>query len=164
VSGSGNLSFAGSNQLTAWTNLTLGAGGTLSLNGTTQSISSLTVTGNSVIDFGGGSSTLSIASLTLTGSATLTVENWNQSVDNFYANLNPGSSTLASIVFQPGNQTAGWNSGTDKIAPTPEPSFYGVVCVGSALAAWWICRHRRGHLRRMITLGQGIHNFKRKLC
>jgi len=167
VSGSGNLSFAGNNQLTAWTNLTLGAGGTLTLNGTSQSINSLTVTGNSVIDFGNGSSsTLSIASLTLTGKATLTVENWNQSVDSFYANVNPGSSSLASIVFQPGNQTAGWTSSTGKIAPTPEPSFYGLICVGSVVAAWWICRHRKARSlqrRGMVACGQGVNHLEREL-
>ena len=65
VGSGGTLEMAGDNQTTAWTNLTLGAGSTLELNNTTQTIANLTITGDTVIDFGGGGSTLNVSSLSV---------------------------------------------------------------------------------------------------
>ena len=140
VSGSGDLVFGANNQLPSYANVTLGTGGTLNLNGTSQTLNSLTVTGNSVIDFG-ASSSLTLSSLDLTGSSTLTVEGWTGSTDSFDASLNPGSSGLASVVFEPGNQTATWGSGS--ITPTPEPRLYGILCVGFSLGALVLIRFGR---------------------
>ncbi len=146
VSGSGSLVFDTSNQLPSYTNLTLASGGTLNLNGTSQTLASLTVTGNSVVDFG-PSSSLSVSSLDLVGSATLTVENWSGSSSSFDASLNPGSSNLASVVFEPGNETATWGSGS--ISPVPEPRIYGAVFVGSTMGALLFVRgfRRKGPAR-----------------
>jgi fibronectin-binding autotransporter adhesin len=140
VSGSGDLVFGANNQLPSYANVTLGTGGTLNLNGTSQTLNSLTVTGNSVIDFG-SSASLTLSNLDLTGSSTLTVEGWTGSTDSFDASLNPGSSSLASVVFEPGNQTATWGSGS--ITPTPEPRLYGILCVGFSLGALVLLRSGR---------------------
>lgn len=149
--GSGNVNISGAevffeadNQIANWNNVTLGTGATLYLNDTSQDIAQLIVTGNSVIDFGAGGATLDATSLTLTGDSVLTIVNWNRAVDVFLANVDPGSSNLAKVIFE-GYGDAVWDPITGTVtpgAPVPEPSAYGLLC-GGALATFFLTRRRR---------------------
>jgi fibronectin-binding autotransporter adhesin len=141
----GSLEFGGDNQTTAWTNLTLGDGAVLELNDTAQTLSTLTITGDTVLDFSGGGSALTIGSLLLTDDAVLTIINWSTAVDIFTANLDPGSSSLGQVIFE-GSGGSAWDPIDGSITPgpvVPEPSTYGMILAAAALALWgW--RRRRG--------------------
>lgn len=138
--GDADIVFAADSQITAWTNVTLESGATLFLNDTTQSINNLVVNGDAVIDFGEGGSTFNINQLTLTGETVLTITNWVDTVDSFFASLNPGSSSLAKIIFD-GYGEASWdpldtNSGfIVPGVPIPEPSSYGALLLTLLVSA-----------------------------
>lgn len=138
--GGADIIFEGDNQITACTNVTLAEGATLFLNDTTQSINNLTVTGDAIIDFGEGGSSFNIGQLTLTGETVLTITNWVDSVDSFFANLNPGSLSLAKVIFD-GYGEASWDpfDGDSGFitpgAPIPEPSTYGFLLLGALTVA-----------------------------
>lgn len=138
------VTFEGDNQVANWMDVTLGDGAVFNLNGTTQTIDSLTITGDSIIDFGTGGSSLSVNSLLLTSDVTLTIVNWYESTDDFFANLNPGSSSLAHVVFD-GYGDVAWDPYDGQIKPlpaVPEPSTYGLISVGVALGVF-LWRRRR---------------------
>lgn len=140
----GTLEFGGDNQTTAWTNLTLGSGAILELNDTDQSISTLTITGDTILDFAGGGSTLNVANLYLSDDAVLTIINWSNAVDVFTAHVDPGSSTLGQVIFE-GSGGSSWNSIDGSITPgpvVPEPSTYGLIFSGLTLALF-VWRQRR---------------------
>ena len=133
--GSGTLTFGSAMDLSLGT-LVL-SGGTLNLGGLNSTFGALSVTGNSILDFGtSGSSMLNILnSLTVSSGVTLTIANWTDAVDYFYSLNNPGGTNLGRIVFS--GYTAGatnWQSFDNQITPVPEPSTYGVLFVGSMLA------------------------------
>ena len=140
------LTFGENNQFNAnWTDITLGDGAVLQLGDSTQTIDNLVITGNSVIDFGSGGSTFDINNLTLTGDSVLTILNWADDLDRFYASVSPGSSNLAKIVFD-GLGEAAWNSGSGGMivptAPVPEPAATGLLLFGG-LSAWPLLRRPR---------------------
>ena len=122
------------------------SGGTLNLGGFTSTFSSLSVTGNSILDFGtSGSSILNLSSLTVNSGVTLTIANWTDAVDYFYSLNNPGAGNLGRIVFTgfTGPDTK-WLSYDNQITPVPEPATYGAVLMLLGLsAAAWLRRRRQ---------------------
>jgi hypothetical protein len=145
-------------------------GGTLLLSDAYVNVKTLTITGNTILDFGNGAgSTLNVDNLYIADGATLTVKNWSGEVDYLFANsnfrLNDSSGTSAEynvtgkapqnqIVFETGgtatgSQTAWINynySGYTnfEIRPIPEPSTYGLVFVSAGLGLLGWRRSRRG--------------------
>ncbi len=139
------LTFGENNQFNStWTDITLGDGAVLQLGSTTQTIDNLVITGNSVIDFGADGATFDINNLTLSGESVLTIVNWADDLDRFYASVSPGSSSLAKVVFE-GLGEASWSSGSGGVifpsTPVPEPAAAGLLLLGGALA-WPLLRRR----------------------
>jgi autotransporter-associated beta strand protein len=122
-------------------------GGTLNLNGTSDTFGNIAVTTASVLDFGNSAaSTLNSSVVQLVGSATLSVTNWVNTVDYFYtqnfvgATLGTrGGTPLNQVTFTgySSNSTA-WQSWDHQITPAPEPATYGAIFTGAALGllAW----------------------------
>ena len=162
----GTLSGTGTITLNSGSTLTLGAnfsdsginivlnGGTLKLNGTTDTFGSLTVSSSSVIDFANlATSIISVSGVTLSGGAQLSVTNWANMVDYFYSSSSPGaqgSPPINQIVFtgDPGNYTH-WNNNPTgpgfghEITPAPEPATYGAIFIGMSLVGIAIRRRKR---------------------
>ncbi|MDD2762351.1 MAG: autotransporter-associated beta strand repeat-containing protein [Opitutaceae bacterium] len=144
--GTGTLTFGSGMDLSSGT-LVL-SGGTLNLGGFNSTFGSLSVTANSVIDFGAsGSSILNIlSSVSVNAGVTLTITNWADTVDYFYSTNNPGSAILGRIVFNPPTYTGAdtkWQSWDTQITPIPEPADYGALLTGLSVALALWRRHRR---------------------
>ena len=142
--GSGTLTFGAGMNLSSG-NLVL-SGGTLNLGGFTSAFGTLSVTANSILDFGtNGTSILNLNSLAVASGVTLTIQNWANAVDYFYSTNNPMPALLGRIVFS--GFTAGdtkWLSYDHQITPVPEPSVYGAALLGlSMLFAGWRLHRRR---------------------
>jgi autotransporter-associated beta strand protein len=162
-SGAGNWVLSGANTYTGATTvsagtLTLGsnenmsgslvlAGGTLNLGGFSGTFNSLSVTANSIIDFGtGGASILNIlTSVTVDSGATLTINNWTDSVDYFYSLYDPGAVNLGRISFSGYSPTAAnWQSFDHDISPVPESPVFGAVLMALGLILGLVAaRHSR---------------------
>ena len=143
--GTGTLTLGSAMNLSAGT-LQLG-GGTLNLGGFTSTFGVLSVTANSILDFGtSGSSILNILnSVTVGSGVTLTIQNWTDTVDFFYSLVTPGAANLGRIVFS-GFAAAStkWQPYDHQITPVPESSVYGAVLLGlSALFGTWRLNRRR---------------------
>jgi fibronectin-binding autotransporter adhesin len=163
---SGAFTGAGTLTLSTGSTLTLGAnftdanlnivlaGGTLNLNGASDTFGNLSITSSSILDFDNPSaSILTVNGVTLAGSTQLSVTNWANLVDYFYSTTSPGTEGTApinQIVFtgNPANATR-WNttpSGPDlenEITPIPEASSYGLVMAALSLGALVARRRRR---------------------
>lgn len=150
----GTLTGSGSIIVNAGSSLTLNAdfnnaninivlnGGTLNLNGHTDVLGNLSITGTSVIDFGTGSgSVLSINALSFGNtSLRLNVANWTDAQDYFLSQTQytQGSAPLNQVLFQGG--TPAWTTADSKwtpydanhgqLNPVPEPSTYGAIFMG----------------------------------
>jgi autotransporter-associated beta strand protein len=165
VNTGGTLLFGASNAINNSATPIALAGGTLSmqgLTGATETMGALTLSGNSVIDFGtGNSNTLIFSSLSgLTTGVTLTVLDWTGNAyaagsttdtgsltqDRLLFVTNPGltSTQLSQILFY--NDAGGLIGngldlsvgymGKSEIAPVPEPStIFGALCL-LALLLW----------------------------
>ncbi len=121
-------------------------GGILGLGGFTHAFDTLTISGNSILDFG-GASTATFNAINFTGDYTLTVQNWTDTVDYFYSLLPPNSVDLSRIVFTgfSGDDTK-YQSYDLQVTPVPEPSTYGAIFIGlSGAFVWW--RRRRSAQR-----------------
>jgi autotransporter-associated beta strand protein len=124
-------------------------GGSLLLAGHSLTLGTVTVTDNSLIDFGPGglASVLDVASLDFAGGGLgLSVQSWADASDYFYSQTAyaQGSAPLNQITFQ------GWSSGDTRwqsydsqITPVPEPEVYGSGLLGLLLVAGWWRRHQR---------------------
>jgi autotransporter-associated beta strand protein len=112
------------------------AGGTLDLGGFTQTIGTLQVTGDSILDFS-GTSNLNLTTLSVAAGVKLTVVNWVNAVDYFYATNSPGATVLDRVEFS-GFTTVDtkWLSYDRQITPVPEPSTYGAVFAGVMFALY----------------------------
>jgi hypothetical protein len=103
--------------------------GTLDIAAGTSSFSSMTVTGNSVLDFAGGSAaTFDLSSLTVNSGATLTIEGWTYGSDSFDVTSSPSTATLGRIDFSGYSDGAGWSD--TYLLPdslVPEPGTYGAL-------------------------------------
>jgi autotransporter-associated beta strand protein len=153
VTGDGTLEKAGTGSLTFNSSLdftgtlTL-SGGTLALNGYNLTVGTLHITGNTILDFGNSSaSILNATNFVIDAGFTLTVNNWANAVDFFYAQNNPGGTQgavpLNQITFTGSSASdTKWQSYDHQITPAPEPAVYGAVLTGcAALLLGW--RRRR---------------------
>ena len=143
--GAGTLTFG--NNINLSTGTLMLNGGTLNLGGFSSTFGALSVTGNSTVDFGtGGASILNIlGSLSVDPTAILTVADWTNTVDYFYAQFgDPGVDVRSRIVFSgyPGADT-GWQSFDHEIMPVPEPSAYGAALLGLSLVLAALRRRRQ---------------------
>lgn len=166
-SGSGTLTLGGANTYTGATvvsdgtlqagtslnfsgGLELQAGTTLALNGNNVSVGTLTITGNSVIDFG-GSSTLNVTTLNITAGATLTIIGWTDAADFFYAaNFtgatadSAGTGTASQVVFSGySGMPTNWFGSDNQLKPVPEPAAYGALFMGLAAGTFLLRRRPR---------------------
>ena len=148
--GTGTLTFGAGMDLSGGT-LVLN-GGRLNLGGFNSTFGTLSVTADSILDFGtGGGSVLNVlSSLTVNSGVTLTIQNWTDAVDYFYSLTNPGATNLGRIVFSgfTGSDTK-WLPYDNQVTPVPEPSVYGALLMGAMLG---LVGYRRWHARRSPDL------------
>jgi autotransporter-associated beta strand protein len=122
------------------------AGGTLKLNSASNAITTLNITGNSTIDFASAAATLNVTNLTISAGVTLTITNWANAADFFYATSwtgavvdTRGSTPMNQVTFN-GFTAANtqWQGYDSQVTPVPEPSAYGALLLGAltALFAW----------------------------
>ena len=164
-SGAGELILSGANTFSGGTTISAGtltlqnaaalgtgstvtlAGGRLRLSTATTAITTLNLTANSIIDFA-TAATLTVTSLNLNG-FTLTVENWANMTDFFYATNwtgavenTTGAAPMNLVTFN--GFAAGstkWQGYDDQITPVPEPATYGALMIGGMLALFVWRRH-----------------------
>jgi autotransporter-associated beta strand protein len=155
---SGILALSGTGFAANGTNLTL-SGGTLSLaSANTFQFGTITISGNTTIDFGGSiGTTLQSTNLIIQNNAIVTVNNWVAGTDLWKSTNAPSvnSSTIASGGTVTGvnftnysGLTTSWTSSgvtANQLYPVPEPSTYGALmaagCAG--LISWRRRRSRR---------------------
>jgi len=132
----GTLTLQSATALGTGSTLTL-AGGTLRLNTATTTVTNLNVTGNSVIDFA-TAATFNVTNLTISAGVSLTIQNWTNMSDFFFASNWTGATADLTGV-SPMNQVtftgfaAGdtkWLGYDDQITPVPEPATYGAWLLG----------------------------------
>lgn len=161
VTGTGTLEKSGAGSLTFNSDINYGGtfllgGGTLLLNNVDLTVTNFIITANSTIDFGGGSSNIFATNLSLLNSGiTVSIINWNDTIDFFFANNFAGATpddrggpSANQIVFSgyTGANTI-WQSFDDQITPVPEPSTYGALLLGTSLG---LLGYRRWRQRRVM--------------
>lgn len=111
------------------------SGTTLNLSNTNQSFTSISISGDSVIDFGGSDATLNLDFLDVQG-GTLIVKNWTGDPGDFQVSNTVDSTSLTNITFE-GWGDATWNPG-DGVTPgiIPEPGTYGALMAFFGLTLW----------------------------
>ncbi len=148
--GTGTLTFNSSFNFTG--SLTLG-GGTVSIAGITANVGTLHITGNTILDFGSSSASILTAStLIIDAGVTLTINNWTDATDYFYAQswtgATPdarGTTPMNQVTFSGfSSSTTGWLNFDNQITPVPEPSTYGAIF--AALMLGWVAWRRRESL------------------
>ena len=115
-----------------------------------ETFRSLDVSGNTVLDFGGGTvcspTLLYLDFLNVGASSLLTITNWVEFTDFLLVKkVNFDPTDLPRIVFDGYETTAGWkdyDSNYYQITPVPEPATYGALALGS-LTAFALYRRRR---------------------
>ncbi len=127
------------------------AGGTLRLNSASTTISTLSITANSTIDFA-GTSTLNLTNFSISGGVTLNIINWNAAADFFYTSNwtgavydTMGSAPMNQITFSGFSASVtGWDGWDNQVRPhVPEPSTYGALLFGTLAGLFaWRRRHR----------------------
>ncbi len=155
LSGSGSVTKLGTGTLTFNSSfnfsgdLTLG-GGTVSIAGITANLGTLHITGNTVLDFGSSAASILTAStLIIDAGVTLTINNWTNATDYFYAQSWTGASyntrgttPMNQVTFSGfSSSTTGWLSFDNQITPVPEPTTYGAV-FSALMLAWFAWRRR----------------------
>lgn len=102
---------------------------TLNMSNTTQTFSSISVSGNSILDFGGTGGSLNLDNL-FVSSGTLTIQNWTGNPGDFFVSGAVDSTTVSNVIFE------GWGDATwdpiDGVTPNivPEPAHYGAALIG----------------------------------
>ncbi len=132
------------------------AGGTLRLSNVDLHLGTLNITGTSIIDFAGVSS-LNISQFSISGGVSLTIQNWADASDYFFAQFwsgashaTTGSAPMNQITFtgfSPGDTK--WLEYDNQISPVPEPGTYGVLLLAAATGA--IAWRRRTIRRRRLS-------------
>lgn len=155
IAGTGTLEKLGAGTLTFNSNIDFAgtlllSGGTLALNGYNLTVGTLRITGNTILDFGNSAaSVLNATTFVVDAGVTLTLNNWVNGVDYFFATNwtgatanTRGSAPMNQLTFSgfTANNT-GWQSYDHQITPitpVPEPSTYGALLVAFAvgLASW----------------------------
>jgi fibronectin-binding autotransporter adhesin len=144
---SGTLLLGANDRIGNSTNMTL-SGGTLATNGFSDQLGTLTLTEDSIIDFGGGDSVLTFADSSTQAwdpNATLTIINWGGiaieggGVDQLFFGSNDSgltSAQLGQIVFAdyPGFATGHLPDG--EVVPVPEPGAIAAAFGLTALIGW----------------------------
>jgi fibronectin-binding autotransporter adhesin len=144
ITGTGTLEKTGSGTLTLQSNLILAgelrlSGGTLALNGFNLATATLHLTGNSTIDFSGGNSNLTATNFIIDAGVTLTIANWANAADYFFATNwtgavynATGAIPMNQVVFN-GFSAANtkWQGYDNQVTPVPEPSTYGALLLGA---------------------------------
>ncbi len=136
----GTLALGVSNALFSSSSLVLG-GGAFALSGRSQSLGLLSVSANSVLDFGGTGGTISFAnSSSQAWNGTLTIRNYNTATNSLhFGNSLSGltSTQLASLVFADYGNVGGEISALGLVTPSavPEPSTWAAIAGTAALAA-----------------------------
>ncbi len=133
----------------ALSDLSMGGGALTITNGTTNGLGKLTLTTNSVFDFGtvGTGSTLTFAASSgLWGTNTLSIYNWQIGIDTLKVGTNGlglDASQLSKINFYADSGVSfmgnGLIDGTGSVtAAVPEPSTYGLLALGAifGLSQW----------------------------
>ncbi len=130
----------------------------LDLGDNLETFDTLVVTGNSVVDFSGGTpgapSFLVIGALDIATDALLTIRNWIDASDYFLIAKSGLDSTteqahIARVIFE-GYGAATWEEYssdyfmlTPHASPVPEPAAYGLLSLGGLTAAATLRRRRR---------------------
>lgn len=123
------------------------AAGTLRLADITATVGTLRITGDTVLDFA-GTSILNVGTLIVDPGVSLSVINWIENDDFFFASNwtgatydTQGANPMSQITFQgfSNNQTV-WLSYDDQVT-VPEPGTYGLTLTGALLA--WLGLRRR---------------------
>ncbi len=149
----GNFTFGGTLELADNTTLNLVG------SGTTFNVDTLRVTGDSVIDFAGSDfATLNIGTLEIDIGGTIFATSWDQYYDlwtatNFNgATLDERNGTTAQITFDGFSASdtiwLTYDYGPNEIT-VPEPSTYGALLMGTALAGY-LWRRRRQQLKAKL--------------
>lgn len=147
--GSGSLTFNSTFNFSGELRL---SSGTVTLAGISGTVGTLHITGNTVLDFGNSTaSTLNATTLLIDAGATLTIINWINTTDYFFAQNwtgatfdTPGSAPMNQITFSGySNSYTHWQSFDNQVTPVPEPATYGICFAGAALA-WVLWRRRSG--------------------
>ena len=137
-----NIAYAGTLELKS---------GTLFLPGVQITVGTLEITGNTILDFGNSAaSILNATNIRLAPGASLTITNWVNTVDFFFAGnwlagtTVPGINTRGvgdetQITFTGfSNAQTAWldynNAAKHQITPVPEPATYGALFIGAAFA------------------------------
>ena len=137
-----NIAFAGTLELKS---------GTLFLPGVNLTVGTLEITGNTILDFGNSAaSVLNATNIKIAPGASITITNWVNNVDFFFAQNWLAGTTVPTINSRglgdelqitftgfSNTQTAwlDYNSGAKhQITPAPEPSTYGAILMGAAFA------------------------------
>ncbi len=144
ITGTGTLEKTGTGTLTLQSNLILAgelrlSGGTLALNGFNLTAATLHLTGNTTIDFAGGNSTFTAANFIIDAGVTLTIANWSNAADYFFATNwtgaipnTRGAAPMNEVTFN-GFTAANtqWQGYDHQVTPVPEPAAYGAVLLGT---------------------------------
>ncbi len=115
-----------------------------------ETVDTLTITGNSVLDFGGGSvcspTFLYLKYLSVDANSLLTITNWLEFTDFLLVEKATFDNTqLSRVIFDGYPGTAKWqnyDSNYYQITPVPEPATYGLLGLGG-LTVFAVFRRRR---------------------
>ncbi|WP_438482997.1 beta strand repeat-containing protein [Oleiharenicola lentus] len=123
------------------------SGGTLYLSGHNLTAETLHITASSTIDFAaGGNSTLTAQNFIIDEGAVLTIQNWSDAADYFFAynwegavldlRGNAPNTRVVFADFTPSSPV--WQGYDKQITPVPEPSTYGAIIMGAlgSFFAW----------------------------
>jgi fibronectin-binding autotransporter adhesin len=143
----GTLTLQSISALGSGSTLTL-SGGTLKLSTASTTVTTLDVTANSTIDFGGANASLNLTNFSISAGVSLNIVNWVNAADFFVAQNwtgavfdITGANPMNQVVFNSpsfgGNDTK-WLAYDHQITPVPEPSAYGasLLGLGGVLIAW----------------------------
>lgn len=96
--GSSNVFASGTAANGTKTGITLAAGTTFASGGNSDTMGTLTLSGNSTIDLGNGASSLTFDNVSYS-SGTVTISNWTNGSDHIYFSTNPTGTFLANVYW-----------------------------------------------------------------